>query len=85
MVKCKAEHIFIMASLHEKLHLHAVLRVLVELGVEDIPQYDPHEDELSNAKMFPMLDEEPEVIPNWGYQYVDAEILLQRGDKMARG
>ena len=31
-----------------------------------------------------MLDEEPEVTPEWGDQYVNAEILLLRGDKMAR-
>ena len=32
-----------------------------------------------------MLDEEPEVSPKWGDQYVNAQILLPRGDKMARG
>ena len=32
-----------------------------------------------------MLDEEPEVTPEWGDQYVNAEILLPRWDKMARG
>ena len=74
-----------MASLHQKLCPHADVIDLVELGVEETLQYDPYEDKLQNAKMFPMLDKEPEVTPEWGDQYVNAEILLPRGDKMARG
>ena len=35
--------------------------------------------------MFPMMDEEPEVNPEWGDQNVNADILLSRGDKMSRG
>ena len=53
--------------------------------MEDTPQYDPYEDELQNAKMFPMLVEEPEVTPRVGGPYVNAEKLLLRGDRMARG
>ena len=55
-----------MVSLHQKLGLHAELRDLVELGVEDTPQYDPYEDESQNAQMFPMLDEQPEVTTERG-------------------
>ena len=58
---------------------------MVNLGVEETPQYDSCDDESQNAETFPMLDEEPEVTPEWGDQYVNAEILLPRGDKMARG
>ena len=36
-------------------------------------------------KCFPCLDEEPEVTPEWVGQYVNAEMLLSRGDKMTRG
>ena len=32
-----------------------------------------------------MWDEEPKVIPEWRVQYVNAEILLPRGDTIARG
>ena len=32
-----------------------------------------------------MLDEEPEVASKWGDQYVNAEILLPRRDKVVRG
>ena len=39
---------------------------LAYLGSEDMPQYDPYEDESQNAEMFHILDEEPEVIPEWG-------------------
>ena len=60
------------------------MRDLVGLGVEVTLQYNPYEDELQNAKMFPMLDKEPEVTPEGG-QYVNAEILLPRGDTTARG
>ena len=62
-----------------------MVRDQVELGVEDTLQYDTYEDELQNANTFPMLDEESEVTPEWGNQYVNAEILLPRGDRMARG
>ena len=32
-----------------------------------------------------MLDEEPEVTPEWEDQYVNAKILLPRWDKMTKG
>ena len=61
--ECKAEHSLFMVSLHQKLGLCPELRDLVELGVKDTLQYDPYEDELQNAKAFPMLNEEPEITP----------------------
>ena len=73
-----------MAFLHQKLSPCAELRDLVELGVDDTPQYNPCEDESQNAETFSMV-EEPEVTPEWGDQFLSAEILLPRGDKMARG
>ena len=63
----------------------AKLGDLVELVVEDMLQYDPYEDKSQNAEIFPMLGKEPEVTPKWGDRYVNAEILLLRGDTMARG
>ena len=59
--------------------------LLVQLGVENMLQYDPHEDKSQNAEMFPILDGESEVTPEWGDQCVNTEILLPREDKMARG
>ena len=38
------------------MHPHAMLRDLVDLGVEETPQNDPYEDESQNAEMFPLLD-----------------------------
>ena len=58
---------------------------LAELGAWNILQYDPYEDESQNADKFSILDEELEVTPEWEDQYLNAEILLQRGDNMARG
>ena len=49
--------------------------------MEDSSQYDPYKDKLQNA----MLDEELEVTPELGDQYVNAEILLPREEKMAWG
>ena len=40
---------------------------------------------MQTAKSFSMLDEEPEVTLEWGVQYLNAEILLPIGKKMARG
>ena len=74
-----------MESLYQRFGHYAVVRDLVELGVEDTPQFDQYEDEFQNAKTFPMLDEEPEVTHKCGNQYVNADILLPRGDRMARG
>ena len=74
-----------MESLQQVMGPHARLRDLVNMSVEETMQYDPYEDESQNAETFPMLDKEPEVTPEWGDQYVNAEILLPRGDNMARG
>ena len=58
---------------------------LAKLSIEDTPLYDPNENELKNADEFPALDEEPEVTMKWGGQSLNAEILVTRGDGMARG
>ena len=44
-----------MESLFQRLGPHAMVRDLAKLGVEDTLQYDPYEDKLQNAKMFPIL------------------------------
>ena len=81
----KAEQSSFMKFLHQRLGTCTVVRDLVELTVEDTPQYNSYEDELQNAKTFPMLGEKSEVTSEWGYQYVNANLLLLRGNKMARG
>ena len=74
-----------MESLHQKLVPWTMMRYLVELGVEDTLQCNAYEDESQNAKTFPMLDEKSGITPNRGDHYVNAEILLPRGDRMTRG
>ena len=67
-----------MESLHQRLCPEAEVGDFIELGAKGMPQYDPYEDNSQNTKTFPMLDEEPEVAPEWGNHYVNAEILLPR-------
>ena len=73
------------SPLHQRLGPHAMARDLVELSVEDTPYYDLYEDKSQIDKVFPMLDVEPKVTPEWGEQYVKAEILFLRGNIIARG
>ena len=54
------------------------------LGTDDMPQHDPYDNNSQNKQAFPKLDEEPEKNPKYGDQHVSAEILLSRGDKVAR-
>ena len=53
--------------------------------LENTPQYDPNKDKIQNKQSFPQLAEELEPMPEVGDHYIGAEILLSRGDKMARG
>ena len=53
-------------------------------SVENTQHYDPYEEESQMAEMFHILDEEPDATPEWGDQYVNAEILFLRGDRMTR-
>ena len=73
-----------MARVHDRLGSHVLPRDLEDLGLEDTPQYDPDEDETQNKQLFPQRAEEPEPMPKVGDHYVGAEILLPRGDQMAR-
>ena len=55
------------------------------IGLENTPQYDPYEDVTQNEQTFQQLAEELEPMPEVGYHYIGAKILLPRGDEMARG
>ena len=46
--ECKAKCRSFMESLHQKLCSQATMDDLVDLGAEDMPQYDPYEDEAKN-------------------------------------
>ena len=56
-------------------------RELEDIGLEN----DLYEDEKQNEQTLPQLAEELELMPKVGDYYIRAEILLPRGDKMARG
>ena len=56
-----------------------------DIGLENTPLYDPCEDETQNDQTFPQLAEELEPMPLVGDHYIGAEIVLPRGDEMARG
>ena len=74
-----------MESLHQRFGPHTEVKDLAELGIVDMPQYETYKDESQNADTFPALDKEPEVTPDWGNQYFNAEILCPRGNKMSGG
>ena len=74
-----------MAKVYGRLGSHVLPRELEDVGLENTPQYDPYEDETQNKQPFPQLAEELESMPEVGDHYMGAEILLPRGDQMARG
>ena len=74
-----------MARVHERLGFRVLPRELEDWGLDDNPQYDPYEDETQNKQSFPQLAEELESMPEVGDYDIGAEILLPRGDQMARG
>ena len=74
-----------MARVYERLGTQVFPRELEDVGLENTPQYNPYEDETQNKQSFPQLAEELEPMSEVGDNYIGAEILLPRGDQMARG
>ena len=74
-----------MSRVHERLKSQVLPRELDDIGLEKNPQYDSYEDDTQNKQMLPQLAEELEPMSEVGNHYVGAEILLPRGDHMARG
>ena len=74
-----------MTRVYERLGSGILPRELEDLGLEQTPQYDLYEDVAQNEQTFPQLAKELEPIPEVGDLYIGAEILLPRGDQMARG
>ena len=74
-----------MTRVNERLGSQVLPRELEGIGLENIPQYDPYEDEIQNKQTFPELEEELEPMPEVGDHYIGAEMLLPRGDEMTRG
>ena len=65
-----------MELLHLRLGPHA--------RVSDLVVYDSYEDTSKNAETFSILHEELKVTLGWGDQFINANTLLLRGDKVAR-
>ena len=75
----------IMARVYERLGSQVLPKELEDIVLENTLQYDLYEDETQNEQTFPQLAEELEPMPEVGDQYIGAEILLPRRNKMARG
>ena len=75
----------LMARVYDRLGYWVLPIELEDVRLENTPQYDPYEDETQKKQSFPQLAEELESMPEVGDHYVGAEILLPRGDQMARG
>ena len=73
-----------MESVHQRLGPQ-VMDNLGDLGADGMPQYYSYQDCSENREIFPGLDEESGLTLDWGDQYLNAEILLPKGEKMARG
>ena len=74
-----------MARVYERLGYWFLPRLLEDIGLESSPQHDPDEDETQNEQSFLQPAEELEPMPEVGDHYMGAEILLPRGNQMARG
>ena len=74
-----------MARVYERWGSCVFPRELEDIGLENTPQYDPYEDETQNKQSFPHLAKELEPMSEVEDHYIGAEILLPRGNHMARG
>ena len=74
-----------MAWVYERLGSWVPTRELEDIGLEYTLQYDPYEDVTQNKHVFPLLAEVQEPMPEGGDHYIGNEMLLHKGDKMARG
>ena len=75
----------LMDRVYEKLGFHIIPQQLKDIGLQNTPQYDPHENETQNKPTFSQLGKELESTPEEGDHYTGAEIMLPIGDKIARG
>ena len=74
-----------MARVYERLGSPVLPRELKDIGLKNTPQYDPYNDVTQNEQTFPQPAEELEPTPEVSDHYIGSEILLPRGDEMARG
>ena len=78
-------HEKVMARAHERHGFQVLPRDLKNIMLKDTPKYDLNEDEKQNKLSFPLLEVELKPTLEVADQYLNAEILLQQGDQVARG
>ena len=74
-----------MAKVYEKFESRVLPKELENIGLENTQKYGLCDDEMHNKQTFPLLTDELEPMSEAGDHYLGADILLPRGDKMARG
>ena len=70
-----------MDMVHENLESQVLSRELEDIRLESTSKYDQYEDKIKNEQSFSQLEEELEPTP----EAAKADILLPKGDQMARG
>ena len=70
-----------MAKVYDRLGSWVILREMEDLEQENIPQYDPYEDETQNEQSFHQSAEELEPMPEVGDYNVGDEIMLPEGER----
>ena len=57
----------------------------MNIGLENISQYDLYQDEAQNEQTFPNIDKDLESMTDVEEHYIEAGIVLSREDQIARG
>ena len=74
-----------MARVYKRLGSQVLPRELEDIELENTPQYDSYEDETESGQTFSQPAEELQPMPEVTDHYIEAEILLPRGDQLVRG
>ena len=61
------------------------MKELEDIGLENTPQYNPHNNEKENKQMFSQLAKEMEPMIEVEDQYTGEDIMLPRGNEVASG
>ena len=72
-------------SIEVKLGPKAFIDDFKDLGIDEPPILDRYEDDDLDGRMPDPPDEELDATPEVGDSYVNTEVMLSRGDRMARG
>ena len=56
-----------------------------DIGLKTTLQYNPYKDESQSKQTHPQLEDGSKLMPEVGVHCIGADILLPKGDEMARG